>query len=110
MWFVFPQLRALGRSPTASFYAIGSIEEARAYLEHPVLRDRMTKAVDTVLGVSGHSAHEIFGSPDDLKFRSSMTLFSEAAAEEGVVFRRALDRFFAGEPDPLTLELVGGGQ
>lgn len=70
----------------------------------------MTKAIDAVLGVSGHSAHEIFGSPDDLKFRSSLTLFNEAAAEEGEVFRRALDRFFAGEPDPRTLELVGGGQ
>lgn len=110
MWFVFPQLRALGRSPTANYYGIGSIEEARAYLEHPVLRDRLTRAVDAVLGVSGHSANEIFGSPDDLKFRSSMTLFNEAAAEEEVVFRHALDHFFAGEADPLTLELVGGGQ
>ncbi|CAK7260896.1 DUF1810 domain-containing protein (plasmid) [Shinella sp. WSC3-e] len=110
MWFVFPQLRALGRSPTANYYGMGSIEEARAYLEHPVLRDRLTRAVDAVLGVSGHSANEIFGSPDDLKFRSSMTLFNEAAAEDEVVFRRALDHFFAGEADPLTLELVGGGQ
>ncbi len=66
MWFVFPQLRALGRSPTANFYGIASIEEARAYLRHPVLADRMTRAVDTVLGVADRSAHEIFGSPDDL--------------------------------------------
>jgi uncharacterized protein (DUF1810 family) len=110
MWFVFPQLRALGRSPTANYYGIGSIEEARAYLEHPVLRDRLIRAADSVFGVYGHSAHEIFGSPDDLKFRSSMTLFSEAAAEEGIIFRRALDRFFAGEPDPLTLELIGRHQ
>lgn len=98
MWFVFPQLRALGRSPTASLYGIGSIEEARAYLEHPVLHDRMTKAVDGVLEVSGRFAHEIFGSPDVLKFRSSMTLFSEASAEDGVIVRRALDRFFADDP------------
>ena len=72
MWFVFPQLRALGRSTTANFYGIGSIEEARAYLLHPVLAERLAQAVDAVLGVSDRSAHEIFGSPDNLKFRSSM--------------------------------------
>lgn len=110
MWFVFPQLRALGRSPTANYYGMGSIEEARAYLEHPVLRDRLTRAVDALLVISSHSANEIFGSADDLKFRSSMTLFNEAAAEEEAVFRHALDHFFTGEADPLTLELVGGGQ
>lgn len=110
MWFIFPQLRALGRSPTANFYGIGSIDEARGYLRHPMLADRLARAVDAVLGVSGPSAHEIFGSPDDLKFRSSMTLFSEAAGEEGERFRCALQRFFAGEPDQRTLELVGGGR
>lgn len=110
MWFVFPQLRALGRSPTANFYGIGSIEEARAYLLHPLLAERLAQAVDAVLGVSGCSAHEIFGSPDDLKFHSSMTLFSGAAdGEEGERFRLALQRFFAGEADPRTLELLGGG-
>ncbi|WLR95397.1 DUF1810 domain-containing protein [Shinella zoogloeoides] len=110
MWFVFPQLRALGRSPTANFYGIGSIEEARAYLLHHLLAERLAQAVDAVLGVSGCSAHEIFGSPDDLKFRSSMTLFSAAAdGEEGERFRLALQRFFAGEADPRTLELLGGG-
>jgi uncharacterized protein (DUF1810 family) len=109
MWFVFPQLRALGRSPTANFYGIAAIEEARAYLRHPVLANRLARAVDAVLGVAGRSAHEIFGSPDDLKFRSSMTLFDKAAGEEGERFRLALERFFAGEPDPLTLELLGGG-
>jgi uncharacterized protein (DUF1810 family) len=109
MWFVFPQLRALGRSPTANFYGIGSIEEARAYLRHPVLAERLARAVDAVLGVSGRSAHEIFGSPDDLKFRSSMTLFNEAAGEADERFRLALQRFFAGEPDQRTLELLGGG-
>ncbi|GCA49963.1 hypothetical protein KGO5_02409 [Sinorhizobium sp. KGO-5] len=75
MWFIFAQLRALGRSHTANFYGIGSIEEARAYLRHPVLADRLALAVNAVLGVSDRSAHEIFGSPDELKFRSSMTLF-----------------------------------
>ncbi len=109
MWFVFPQLRALGRSPTANFYGIGSIEEARAYLLHPLLAERLARAVDAVLGVSGCSAHEIFGSPDDLKFCSSMTLFNEAAGATEDRFRLALQRFFAGNPDPRTLELLGGG-
>jgi uncharacterized protein (DUF1810 family) len=109
MWFVFPQLRALGRSPTADFYGIGSIEEARAYLLHPLLAKRLAQAVDAVLGVSDRSAHEIFGSPDDLKFCSSMTLFNEAAGATEDRFRLALQRFFAGEPDPRTLELLGGG-
>ncbi|MDK1492445.1 DUF1810 domain-containing protein [Sinorhizobium sp. 7-81] len=108
MWFIFPQLRALG-PPTANFYGIGSVEEARAYLRHPVLADRLARAVNAVLGASDRSAHEIFGSPDNLKFRSSMTLFSEAAAEDGEGFRLALERFFAGEPDHRTLELIGGG-
>ena len=109
MWFIFPQLHALGRSPTANFYGIGSIEEARAYLRHPVLADRLARAVDAVLALSDRSAHEIFGSPDDLKFRSSMTLFSVAAGGTGQRFRRALQRFFAGAPDQHTLEVLGGG-
>ncbi len=108
MWFVFPQLRALGKSATAKFYGIGSIEEARAYLRHPVLAERLAQAADAALGVSGRSAHEIFGSPDDLKFRSSMTLFSEAAGGGGGIYQLALQRFFAGEPDRLTLDLIGG--
>jgi len=109
MWFVFPQLRALGRSPTANFYGIASIEEARAYLLHPLLAERLVQTVDTVLGVSDRSAHDIFGSPDDLKLRSSMTLFNAAAGTTKNRFRRALQRFFAGEPDPRTLQLLGGG-
>jgi uncharacterized protein (DUF1810 family) len=109
MWFVFPQLRALGRSPTAHFYGISSIEEARAYLLHPVLAERLARAVDAVLGISARSAHEMFGSPDDLKFRSSMTLFNEAADEEDERFELALQRFFAGERDQRTLELLGVG-
>ena len=106
MWFVFPQLRALGRSSTATFFGIRSIDEARAYLGHPVLAERLARSVDAVLGISGRSAHAIFGSPDDLKFRSSMTLFSQAGGKEGERFRRALHRFFAGEPDRRTLELM----
>ena len=106
MWFVFPQLRALGRSPTAKFYGIGSLNEARAYLDHPVLAGRLAEAVDAVLAVEGRSVHDIFGSPDDLKFRSSMTLFDEAAGGSERRFRLALERFFAGEPDRHTLELI----
>lgn len=106
MWFVFPQLRALGRSSTAKFYGLASLEEACAYLQHPVLADRLARAVDAVLGVPDRSVHEIFGSPDDLKFRSSMTLFGEAAGNEGERFRLALQRFFAGERDRHTLELI----
>lgn len=106
MWFVFPQLRALGRSPTAKFYGIGSLDEARAYLDHPVLAGRLAEAVDAVLAVEGRSVHDIFGSPDDLKFRSSMTLFDEAAGGSERRFRLALERFFASEPDRHTLELI----
>ncbi|MGD9479349.1 DUF1810 domain-containing protein [Shinella sp. G-2] len=109
MWFIFPQLRALGRSSIATFYGLGSIEEARAYLRHPVLAGRLAQATRVVLDIPDRSAHAIFGSPDDLKFRSSMTLFNEAAgAGGGAQFRRALERFFAGEPDRLTLELLAG--
>ncbi|WPE23435.1 DUF1810 domain-containing protein [Shinella zoogloeoides] len=109
MWFVFPQLRTLGRSPTAKFYGIGSLDEARAYLEHPVLAGRLADAVDAVLAVEGRSVHDIFGSPDDLKFRSSMTLFDKAAGGREKRFRLALERFFAGEPDRNTLDLIHDG-
>ena len=106
MWFVFPQLSALGRSPTAQFYGIRSLDEARAYLAHPVLGQRLVRATDAALAVKGRSAHEIFGSPDDLKFRSSMTLFDEAAGGETERFQVALERFYAGEPDRKTLDLI----
>ena len=105
MWFVFPQLAGLGLSPTAQRYAIGSLEEARAYLAHPLLGPRLRECAAAVNAVEGRSAHRIFGSPDDLKFRSSMTLFREAAPDEPA-FRAALDRYFAGEADPRTLELL----
>ena len=102
MWFVFPQLAGLGHSPMAQLYAIGSLEEARAYLAHPLLGARLRQATAWVLAVDGKSAHEIFGTPDDLKFRSSMTLFAAAAPEE-TLFRTALDRYFDGEGDRVTL-------
>ena len=79
MWFIFPQLRALGRSPTAQFYGIASQDEARAYLKHPLLARRLAQTTDAVLAHHDRSAHDIFGSPDDLKFRSSMTLFDAAS-------------------------------
>ncbi|MDE2488093.1 MAG: DUF1810 domain-containing protein, partial [Alphaproteobacteria bacterium] len=105
MWFVFPQIAGLGTSPTAQAYAVGSMEEARAYLAHPLLGPRLRACTTAVLGVRGRSAHEIFGSPDDLKFRSSMTLFREAAPDKPL-FETALRRYFGGEPDPRTLAIL----
>ncbi len=102
MWFVFPQLRGLGRSATAYLFGIVSADEAAAYLAHPVLGPRLRACVELVLAVKGRSAHEIFGLPDDLKFRSSMTLFASVAPPGEKLFQTALDRFFGGERDPLT--------
>jgi uncharacterized protein (DUF1810 family) len=107
MWFVFPQLRSLGRSGTARHYGIASLEEARAYWQHPVLGPRLRHCTALVLAVPGRTAHEIFGSPDDLKFRSCCTLF-EAAAPEEPVFAQALQRFYGGERDALTLQALAG--
>jgi len=106
MWYVFPQIAGLGASAMAQTYAIGSLAEARAYLAHPVLGSRLRACVAAVLATPHRTAHQIFGSPDDLKLRSSLTLFAEAAPEERL-FRDALDRFFAGSPDPRTLEKLG---
>lgn len=106
MWFVFPQLAGLGSSPMAQRYAIGSLDEARAYLAHPVLGPRLRDCTRAANAVEGRSAREIFGSPDDLKFRSCMTLFNEAAPEEAD-FRRAIDRYFDGAPDTATLRILG---
>jgi uncharacterized protein (DUF1810 family) len=108
MWFVFPQLRGLGASSMARHYGISSLEEARAYLAHPVLGPRLRECCALLLAVPGRSAHEIFGSPDDLKLRSCLTLFSRAAPDESV-FRETLQRFYGGVPDPRTLELCGAG-
>jgi uncharacterized protein (DUF1810 family) len=102
MWYVFPQIAGLGSSPMAKAYALGSLAEAKAYLAHPLLGSRLRDCVTAVNAVSGRTAHEIFGSPDDLKFRSSLTLFAEAAPEEPL-FRQALAAYFGGEADPRTL-------
>jgi uncharacterized protein (DUF1810 family) len=103
MWFVFPQIAGLGHSPMAQHYAIQNLAEARAYLAHPLLGARLRECAQAVLDVEGKTAHEIFGSPDDLKFRSSMTLFAHAAPDEKL-FRAALEKYFDGKEDALTLE------
>jgi len=105
MWFVFPQLKALGRSATAQFFGIASRDEALAYWQHPVLGPRLKACAELVLAVEGKTALQIFHSPDDLKFRSSMTLFAQVAPREPV-FDRALDKYFGGKGDAQTLELL----
>lgn len=105
MWFVFPQLQGLGRSGMAVKYEIQSLEEAKAYWLHPVLGARLRECVELVLGVKGKSAFQIFGTPDDLKFRSSMTLFLRAVPEEPL-FRRVLTKYCNGREDPRTVELL----
>ncbi len=106
MWFVFPQLRGLGRSAPAQFYGLGSLEEARAYLAHPLLGARLNRCAETVLAIDGRSLNAIFGSPDDMKFHSSMTLFARADDDEKSAFRRALDRYCGGRMDESTLALL----
>ncbi len=106
MWFIFPQLRGLGSSAMSQRFAISSRAEAEAYLAHAVLGPRLIQCTELVNAVEGSSAERIFGSVDAMKFRSSMTLFREAAPE-GSVFDQALKKYFAGEPDTRTLELLG---
>jgi len=103
MWFVFPQIAGLGHSAMAERYAIVSLDEAKAYAAHPVLGTRLRDCTALVLAVKDKGAHAIFGSPDDLKFHSCMTLFARAAPEEPL-FNQALERFFNGREDPLTVE------
>jgi len=103
MWFVFPQIEGLGSSAMARRFAIGSREEAQAYLAHPVLGPRLRECTRLVNLVEGSTIAQIFGSPDDMKFRSSMTLFARVAPQIPV-FGEALDKYFEGKPDSLTLE------
>jgi len=102
IWFVFPQIAGLGGSEIAQRYAISSEEEAKAYLTHPVLGARLRECTEIVNALDGRSANDIFGSPDDKKFRSSMTLF-DAVADNPAPYRTALDLYYDGEPDPNTL-------
>ncbi|WP_167101213.1 DUF1810 domain-containing protein [Mycobacterium sp. DL592] len=104
IWFVFPQLQGLGNSSTARLYGIASLAEARAYLAHPVLGPRLRECARIVAGIDGRSADDIFGWPDTLKVRSSMTLFANATGDNAD-FRAVLDRFYAGEQDQRTLDL-----
>ena len=106
MWFIFPQLEGLGHSPTTQYYAIKSLEEARAYLDHPVLGQRLRACAEVLLEIEGRSAMGIFGHPDILKLRSSMTLFACIADEPGSVFDRVLDAYYEGEEDARTLQLL----
>ncbi len=103
MWFVFPQIAGLGQSPTSVFYAITSVDEAKAYLAHPVLGPRLRECAKLTLDVEGRTAREIFGSIDEMKFRSSMTLFAKAAPEDRS-FSECLEKYFHGRPDAATLE------
>ncbi len=103
MWFIFPQIQGLGRSFTAEHYAISSKAEAGEYLKHPVLGPRLRECTQLVNDVQGRSLHGIFGSPDDLKFCSSMTLFAQATTDNGV-FLKALQKYCSGRFDPLTMQ------
>jgi uncharacterized protein (DUF1810 family) len=105
MWYVFPQFAGLGHSSMSQRYAINTLAEARAYLAHPMLGTRLTDIAEAVLNVQGRTAHEIFGSPDDLKLQSSSTLFALVSPDDSV-FHRILDKYFGGSRDERTLELV----
>ena len=109
MWFVFPQIAGLGHSAMSHTYAVQSLDEAREYLAHPVLGVRLRECCRTVLALDGKTAHEIFRSPDDLKFRSCLTLFARAAPDEAL-FDDLLVKYFGGKEDPATLELLTGQQ
>ena len=104
MWFIFPQIAGLGQSPMSIRFAIASLDEAKAYLAHPVLGPRLRECAELTLGVEGKSARDVFGGIDEMKFRSSMTLFARAALDD--VFQLCIDKYFAGSPDPATLAKV----
>ena len=106
MWYVFPQWQGLGWSPTARYYGISSLDEARAYLVHPILGPRLDQCVHLVLALDGRTAEQIFGYPDVLKFRSCLSLFA-AAAPDPKPFIQALSKYYGGEPDPATIERLG---
>ena len=105
MWYIFPQFAGLGLSSTSQRYAINSLAEARAYLAHPILGARLNEIAEAVLNLQGRTAHDIFGSPDDLKLQSSSTLFALVSPNDSV-FHRIIDKYFDGSRDERTLELV----
>jgi len=108
MWYIFPQIKGLGRSSKSEFYAIEHIEEALEYLRHPVLGVRLFECTEAVLAITGRSAHDVFGSPDDSKLRSCMTLF-EFVSEPGSIFVSVLGKYFNGCGDDRTLNLLKQG-
>ena len=103
MWFVFPQIKGLGSSDIAQHFSISSLQEAEAYLSHPILGPRLKQCTQLVNQIDGRTVDQIFGYPDNLKFRSCMTLFAQLATDNQV-FKDALEKYFGGEPDPQTLE------
>ncbi len=105
MWYIFPQIRGLGHSETAEYYAIEDLDEAKAYLQEPVLAAHMQEICEALLENESGNAEEVMGWPDDLKLRSSMTLFA-AADPENKIYQRILDKFFEGKPDEKTLQLL----
>lgn len=107
MWYIFPQIAGLGFSSTSKFYAIKDRGEAMSYLAHPVLGKRLVEISNALLEIEGKTASEIFGSPDDMKLKSSMTLFGMLENADSV-FQKVLDKYFAGEKDGKTLELIDG--
>ncbi|MEB3288814.1 MAG: DUF1810 domain-containing protein [Leptolyngbya sp.] len=106
MWYIFPQFDGLGFSSTSQRYAIKSIAEAKAYLQHPLLGLRLVECCEAVMDIHGRSAYGVFGSPDDMKLRSCATLFAQVS-EPGSVFERLIDKYFEGIPDQQTLQLIG---
>jgi len=106
MWFIFPQYAGLGYSSTSKFYAIKSMAEAKAYLEHPILGPRLMECAEAVMKIEGRTAHEIFGSPDDSKLKSCATLFA-SVSPSGSIFDRLLTKYYQGQRDEKTLELLG---
>ena len=105
MWYVFPQIAGLGQSATAKFYAIQDPSEAQAYLDHPILGKRLLECTKIVMSLRGKSANTIFGDIDAMKFRSSMTLFMSVLGSDSV-FQEAIEKYFEGEPDPKTLDIL----
>ena len=106
MWYIFPQIEGLGSSSMSRRYAIKSVAEARAYLDHPLLGRRLADCAEAAMGVEGRSAREVFGSPDDMKLKSCATLFASVTPPDSV-FSRLLDKYFEGERDGKTLQILG---
>lgn len=105
IWYIFPQMKGLGLSEMSNYYGISSLQEAEAYLAHPVLGPRLRECTQLLAGLEGRSVDEIFGYPDNLKFRSSMTLFA-ATKSDNQIFKDALKKYFGGQPDPITMGLL----